>query len=81
MPTHDTCQPPIPFPKTLERGALNSCIIEKNHRSLKRYMNMSKINFPLEEDIKYLPSFSKYVKELYTSHRKPKRINLYENIS
>ena len=30
VPTHDTCQPPIPFPKALERGALNSWIIEKN---------------------------------------------------
>ena len=35
----------------------------------------------LEDAIRYIPSFSYYVKELYTPHRKNARIKLYKSIS
>ena len=41
---------------------------------------MTTINIPLEEAINYISSFSKYVKELCTPHRKLTRIKLSKNI-
>ena len=38
------------------------------------------MNIILEDTIKFIPPFSKYIKEGCTSHRRPIRMKLYKNI-
>ena len=69
-------QPPIPFPEALKSSRP---LVQSN--KLIEALKETIINIPLEEAIKYIPSFSKYVKELCTSHRRPTRIKLSESVS
>ena len=69
-------QPPIPFPEALKSSRP---LVQSN--KLIEALKETTINIPLEEAIKYIPSFSKYVKELCTPHRRPTRIKLSESVS
>ena len=69
-------QQSIPFPEALK--SLRP-LVQSN--KLIEALKETTINIPLEEAIRYIPSVSKYVKELCTPHRKPTRIKLSESVS
>ena len=69
-------QPSIPFLKAIKSSRP---LVQSN--KLIKALKETTINIPLEEAIRYIPSFSKYVKELCTPHRKPARIKLSESVS
>ena len=69
-------QPPIPFPE-----ALKSSKPPNEANRLIESFKEANITIPLEEAIRYIPTFSKYVKELCTPQRRTNRIKLPESIS
>ena len=69
-------QLPIPFPEALKSSKPS---IEAN--KLIDLFKEANITIPLEEAIRYIPAFSKYVKELCTPQRRTNRIKLPQSVS
>ena len=69
-------QPPIPFPEALKSSKPPS----EANRLIDSFKEAN-ITIPLEEAIRYIPTFSKYVKELCTPQRRTNRIKLPESVS
>ena len=68
--------PPIPFP-----SALKSSKEKPMDNHLLEIFKEATITIPLVDAIQNIPSYSKFLKELCTPTRKPKKVHLSENIS
>ena len=68
--------PPIPFP-----SALKSTKEKPSDSRLLEILKEATITIPLSDAIQNIPSYSKFVKDLCTPSRKPKRVHLSESVS
>ena len=68
--------PPIPFP-----AALKSAREKSDDSHLLQIFKETTITIPLIDAVQNIPSISKFLKELCTPTRKPKRIQLSERVS
>ena len=72
-------QPIVPFPNRLKNNKQNS-----HMDKIVEIFNQVKINVPLLDAIQQVPSYAKFLKEIYTKKRKtnvPKKVSLSTNIS
>ena len=77
-PNPNKYKPPVPYPQALNRPkAKNSETDDNLLDAFKKVM----ITIPLIEAIKYIPSYAKFLKDICTPHRNPKRIQLSETVS
>ena len=68
----------MPYPQALNRPkAKNS---ETDDNLLEAFKKVT-ITIPLTEAIKHIPSYTKFIKGMFTPHRNPKRIQLSETVS
>ena len=70
-PNPDTYKPLVPYPQALTKPRAK--VSETNDHLLKAIQKVT-ITIPLLDAIKYIPSYTKFLKGICTPHRSPKRI-------
>ena len=76
-PNLDTYNPTMPYPQALNRPKAK--VNESNVHLLKAFQKVT-ITIPLIDVIKHIPAYVKFLKEICTPHRNPKRIHLSEKM-
>ena len=77
-PNPDTYKPPVPYPQALSKPKAK--VRESDDHLLDAFQKVT-ITIPLVDAIRHIPSYAKFLKGICTPHRRPKRIQLSENIS
>ena len=74
----NTYRPPEPYPQALSKPKAK--VSESDDHLLESIQKVT-ITIPLADAISHIPSYAKFLKGIFTSHRSHKRIQLSENIS
>ena len=77
-PNPDTYKLPMPYPQALSKPKAK--VSESDDHLLEAFEKVT-ITIPLEDAIRHIPSYAKFLKGICAPHRSPKRIQLTENIS
>ena len=77
-PNPDKYKPLVPYPQALNRPKAKTNETDDN---LVDAFKKVTITIPLIDVIKYIPSYAKFLKVIYTPHRNPRGIQLSETVS
>ena len=77
-PNPDAYKKPMPYPQALSKPRAN--VSETDDHLLEAFQKVT-ITIHLVDAMKHIPSYAKFLKDICTPHRSPKRIQLSENSS
>ena len=77
-PNPDKYKPLVPYPQALNQPKAKTNETDDN---LVDAFKKVTITIPLIDVIKYIPSYAKFLKVIYTPHRNPRGIQLSETVS